>query len=122
MQLHYVIGFSSKASRIFSSNLAINKIVYGGTKLVPIVVSRNCLKVFSSNSKMLLFSIVSASSIRKSLEICLLSLNFKMWNVRIKTNNVNSTQNRGNFPKLFNLLRKWLVRFDFLSKWFLVIV
>ena len=64
MYLHHIIGFSSKALRIFSSKSAINKIAYRGANFVPIAVPRTCLKVFSSNSKMLFFSTISGSSIR----------------------------------------------------------
>ena len=59
--LHHIIGFSSKALRIFSSKPAINKISYGGANFVPIFVPVTCLKVFSSNSKMKNFNIMEAS-------------------------------------------------------------
>ena len=36
--LHHIIGFSSKASRIFPSKSAIYKIAYGGANFVPIAV------------------------------------------------------------------------------------
>ena len=45
MYLHRIIGFSSKAFRIFSSKSAINKIAYEGANFVPIAVPRTCLKV-----------------------------------------------------------------------------
>ena len=72
--LHHIIGFSSKAFRIFFSKSAINKIAYEGANFVPIAVPRTCLEVFWSNSKVV-FSTISASSMRVSLEIYLLSLN-----------------------------------------------
>ena len=71
------LRFLLKHIENFSSKLAINKIAYEGANFVPIAVPRTCLKVFSSNSKILFFSTISARSIRVSLEICLLSLNSK---------------------------------------------
>ena len=83
MYLHHIIGFSSKALRIFTSKSDINKITYGGENCVVIAVPRVCLKVFSSNSIMRFFSNISVSSIRVSLEICLSSVNSNALNQRI---------------------------------------
>ena len=66
-----------KSIENFSSKSAINKPACGGANFVPIAVPLTCLKVFSSNSKMLFFSTISGSSMRVSLEICLLSVNSK---------------------------------------------
>ena len=46
MYLHHIIGFPSKALRIFSSKSAINKITYGGANFVPISIPCTCLKFF----------------------------------------------------------------------------
>ena len=83
LYLPHIIGFSPKALRSFSSKSAINKITYRGVNFIPTSVLRTCLKDFSSNSKILLFSTISASSIRVSLEICLLSLNSKNLRSRV---------------------------------------
>ena len=101
---HHIISFLPKALRIFSSKSAINKLPYGGVSFVPIAVSLACLKVFSSNSKMLFFQhnfskfckgvtfdLFVISQFQKSSKR---SQTFTMGNVRIKTNNVNSTHNR----------------------------
>ena len=81
MYLNCIIGFSSKALRMFSSKSAINKIPYEGENFVSIVAPRICLKVFYRVQKCF-FSTIFASSIRESLEICLLSLNSKnFWRV-----------------------------------------
>ena len=48
MYLHHIIGFSSKASRIFSSKSAINKIAYGEANFVPIAVP--CTKNNNNNN------------------------------------------------------------------------
>ena len=67
-----IIGFSSKALRIFSSNSLKNKLAYTGANFVSIAVSYNFLKVFSSNSKMMFLALF-----QQVLEICFLSLDFK---------------------------------------------
>ena len=53
------------------------KVTYGDANFVPIAVPRTCLKVFSSDSKMLFLSTILASSMTVSREVCLLSLNSK---------------------------------------------
>ena len=75
MYLHHIIGFSK---------LVINKIAYGGANFIPIAVPRKCLKFFLTNSKMLFFRTISASSMRVSLEICLLSLNSKILRIEVR--------------------------------------
>ena len=67
-----IIGFSSKALRIFSSNSLKNKLAYTGANFVSIAFSYNFLKVFSSNSKMMFLALF-----QQVLEICFLSLDFK---------------------------------------------
>ena len=68
----------------FFHKSAINKIAYGGADFVPIATPRTCLKVFPSNLKTLFFSPVSASAMRVSLEICLLSLNSKKFRREVR--------------------------------------
>ena len=110
--VNHITDFSSKALTFFSSKSAIKKIVYKCANFVPIGVPRTCQKVFSSNSKMLFFSTISVSSIRVSLEICFLSPNSKSLRTdvsRPRTSIVHRIAPCGNVPKLFNLLKKWLV-------------
>ena len=53
----------STSTKIFSSNSAINSILYGGAKLVlPIAVPLICFKVFLPKVKTLFFSTASVSS------------------------------------------------------------
>ena len=75
MYLQHSAGFSSEEFRIFSFTSAIKKVAYEGRNFALIEVSQNCLKVFSS--KMLFVSTTSASFLRASLEVCLLSLDSK---------------------------------------------
>ena len=51
MYLRCIIGFSSKALRILSSRLVVNKIAYRGANFNPIAVPRNYLKVFHQIQK-----------------------------------------------------------------------
>ena len=77
MYLHHIICFPTKILRIFSSKSVINKIAYGGTILVSMCGSTGLFKNFLNFFKNFLFSTISASSMRVSLGICLLSLNSK---------------------------------------------
>ena len=61
-----MVGFPSKAL-LYKS--AIYKIAYGGPNLVQIAVLRICLKVSSSDWKMLFFNNTSATSLSVSFEI-----------------------------------------------------
>ena len=74
--MYRIIGFFSKALRIFSSKSAINKIAYGAANFVPIAIPRTC-KSFFIEFKNVVFSTISANSIRVLLQIYLLSLNSK---------------------------------------------
>ena len=105
----------------------------GGANFVPIVVPRFCLYLFSLNSNMFFCKTTSASSVKVSLEICLLSIVCKslcrnarlspMRYVRVKTNNIHGTERRPIWQtfQVFDLILKIIsvlnVRFNLLSIW-----
>lgn len=72
MNIHHI----PKNYENFFAKYAITKVVYGSAHFVPIAVPRN-FKSWLIKIKNAFFSLISANSIRVSLEICLLSLNSK---------------------------------------------
>ena len=99
MCLHHIIGFSSNVLMIFSSKSVINKIAYWSAIFVPIAVPHTSLRVFSSNLKNVFLALFQAITwdlfvILQFQKSAKRSRTITMWNVRVKTNNVNSTQNR----------------------------
>ena len=62
MYLHHMYGLNSISRKIYSSNSAINNILYGGANFVPVAVPHFCFKVFSINVKILFLRTTSESS------------------------------------------------------------
>ena len=62
MYLHHRYGLNSISRKIYSSNSAINNILYGGANLVPVAVPHFFFEVFSINVKILFLRTTSASS------------------------------------------------------------
>ena len=71
MYLHHKYVLHTDSFNNSSSSSSINKILYGGAKLLPITEHRFCLNVFFPNVNMVFFKTISAKS-----KIVLLELYF----------------------------------------------
>ena len=77
MYLHQTSGLKLQSFKIRSSRSPIKIIAYGGAILVPMAIPLSCLKKDKLCSKILLFNMHSAKSIRESVDIILSSLDSK---------------------------------------------
>ena len=91
--LHHMCGYISMFSKIFSSRVAIKRIAYGGPNLVPIAVPCKCLKLFHWTGRC--YSLKEFLQVLLKFQSSLFSpfLPLRMWDTRIKNNNINSTKN-----------------------------